>query len=807
MKDLCCDCVDSTTYYPNGVKPADHIEVENLWKQGQEAYAAAKAALADFNTAAIPRKRATIRSHYEEAEQAYNRSWALIAELQAQSGTTMCYPNISSSTRDACGVCGGDLSSCLGCTAVALPTPIGPLNGTYEDDCGLCNGESAVDSCGVCVNYGGTNSADCLGCDGVAASGKVLDACYNSSDPRMFKTDGVTPRFALGEVGSGCSDPVAFKAACDAGGGGCCGCDGVPDSTKTFDACGTCLDQNDASRVTDESLCSSIFLVKLSNGVTIGPYTKDEIKTGSLTYTEASTLEQVTYKVQSDSLIARAKIENQTSAVQYGNTSVYQEYVDTWRSIYVDGRDDVINATTGPDSTNIVFVTAVRVINTSDFVELQKNEEFSGVIYPSCTGSSYRASDGHRLHGKKTGANYFGIITTNGMPEDWTLARGLRDTTYNPESQYVYDVVETWADQICTCQPGWLLYPEPIPPTCERVWVQPNEDERKAVMQRSAAKGSWTVSGGWWVQDYGQKTPETQLTARGPKRIDSFGYLSSTSSRSGTQETDELGACDYESIRIINDSQNATGAVWYPVRQKVANGFDVNFTFMITQPSVVCESVDVVSGAFTQMLHNKFYETCKIMGGDGFAFVIRDDVATLTSSSLPTLGKGGPSLGYSGLTNSIAFEFDTVYTAEFNEPRESHVAIHSRGKAANTAHGSASLAAVALDGGVATTSVNDGKLHKVRITYTANVTVDEIFFKLEAGEIALSAALGSQSVDSLGVLSLYLDDLAIPLMSVPFSMESILRDSSTDAWVGFTASSGELWQAVDVIDWTMSSTP
>ena len=54
---------------------------------------------------------------------------------------------------------------------------------------------------------------------------------------------------------------------------------------------------------------------------------------------------------------------------------------------------------------------------------------------------------------------------------------------------------------------------------------------------------------------------------------------------------------------------------------------------------------------------------------------------------------------------------------------------------------------------------------------------------------------------------MHLDDAVEPLMSVPFVIESILRDGHTDAWVGFTASSGELWQAVDVLEWSVQTPP
>ena len=811
-QDLCCECVDGASYYPNGVKPAEHTQIENLWTQGQEAFAAAAATMTTFRALVEPRHKAAAQTLYEQAEQAFKDAWALVATQAAVPGTTMCYPELTAlpqvtNNRDACGVCKGQLSSCLGCATSATPLPVGPLEGLYPDDCDVCGGSTEVDVCGICG--GSSNGLDCVGCDGIVASGKVQDACYDSDDTRMYSIDAVSGAKTLlvqvGEVGSGCSDPDAFITACAAGGGGCCGCDGVPNSGKTLDACGSCLAADATDRKTNANACEEIFLVKLPSGVVIGPFTKEQIRGGSLTYTESSTNTETIYTIEPDSQIANAAVIDVTESVEYGYTSVEQEYLDSWQSIFVSGRADVISSTSVPNTVNTVVVTGSRVTNTSEYQALQVKPEFVGVIYPFCTGATYRA--GHRLHGKKTGSNYLGIITTSAsMPEDWTEAQSRLDRDWNPYSERVLDYVAEWADQRCTCVADWRTEPEPVPPTCERVWLQASEEKKSSKMERSWASGSWRVTGGWWTQDFGQKTTTTQNAARGPRRIDSFGTLRTRLSRTASQETDELGACDYKALRVIDPVRNASGAVWYPQQQQVAQGFNVTFKFMITQPTVTCDYAESVSGAFVQSLHTKLYEKCTTSGGDGFAFVIRDDSASAPGAT--DIGFDGPGLGYGGITNSIAFEFDTVFTAAYNEPRESHVAIHTRGKSPNTAHSAASLATVALDGSVPTTSITDGQIHEVFITYKPNITSEEMFFAIESGEITgLSTALSAHTADSLGVVSVYLDDMSSPLMSVPFNIESILRDSATSgsAWVGFTAATGDLWQAVDILEWNMTS--
>ena len=43
------------------------------------------------------------------------------------------------------------------------------------------------------------------------------------------------------------------------------------------------------------------------------------------------------------------------------------------------------------------------------------------------------------------------------------------------------------------------------------------------------------------------------------------------------------------------------------------------------------------------------------------------------------LGRNGSSLGYDGIQNGIAVEFDTYYNYEEIDPYENHVSVHTRG--------------------------------------------------------------------------------------------------------------------------------
>ena len=140
--------------------------------------------------------------------------WQELGAVQYQmlchgSGATSCqYQDITfeikhdpDRVRDACGVCLGDGSSCMGCDGVAH-------SGLIEDECGLCGGDGQ--SCGGCLdaratNYdpaatqdffwlcqyeGGCPEGEALSCDGSMCSGVqyIGDGFCDGSD-KQFGVD------------------------------------------------------------------------------------------------------------------------------------------------------------------------------------------------------------------------------------------------------------------------------------------------------------------------------------------------------------------------------------------------------------------------------------------------------------------------------------------------------------------------------------------------------------------------------------------------------------------------------------------
>jgi formylglycine-generating enzyme required for sulfatase activity len=146
---------------------------------------------------------------------------------------------------DACGVCGGDNSSCVGCDNI-------PNSGLANDACGVC---------------GGDNSS-CVGCDSIPNSGLTNDACGvcggdNSSCPG---TDGCATGYQDNDTNGSCSaNCTTAQVICgtnqecsDASGAAICICstgyqDHDNDGTCTLDCPTTTLDCGATSTCNDTS--------------------------------------------------------------------------------------------------------------------------------------------------------------------------------------------------------------------------------------------------------------------------------------------------------------------------------------------------------------------------------------------------------------------------------------------------------------------------------------------------------------------------------------------------------------------------
>ena len=246
---------------------------------------------------------------------------------------------------------------------------------------------------------------------------------------------------------------------------------------------------------------------------------------------------------------------------------------------------------------------------------------------------------------------------------------------------------------------------------------------------------------------------------------------------------------------LANNFRPLAGTAYFNIQQSLTNGFDTWFEFQMHNPTACCNP------------------------GDGVAFIIQNSTSTdptygATGAGVTALGAGGNphypnqagAMGYAGINNNLAVEFDIHQDAW--DPNSSHVAMQSCGVNTNTpVHQSGSytigfhpnvpnclysgaIAAVPPMGGTCSgTSCMDGPVHQVVIVYTPPT--------------------GHQSN---GTLVVWLDPPLIPgthtpmpgappVINVPYNISTALTLNNGMAWVGFTASQPAQGTAQDILAW------
>lgn len=211
----------------------------------------------------------------------------------------------------------------------------------------------------------------------------------------------------------------------------------------------------------------------------------------------------------------------------------------------------------------------------------------------------------------------------------------------------------------------------------------------------------------------------------------------SFSSFTSTQELLLAGSANLQSnrLQIAKGTDARAGTVWYRHKLFVQNGFESRFQVRIGGP----------------------------LPSQGFAWVLHGE-------TLPGLGSG-TELGYGGLRNSVAVEFDLAPSTNYLDAPTPHISVQTRGVYANTTIPAASL-------GITTSGVSqiaDGNAHEVRVQY------------------------------ALGNLQVSVDNQ--PALAVEIDLGSILRLEQGRAWVGFTAGSSAEEQPVEILSWSFTATP
>ena len=247
----------------------------------------------------------------------------------------------------------------------------------------------------------------------------------------------------------------------------------------------------------------------------------------------------------------------------------------------------------------------------------------------------------------------------------------------------------------------------------------------------------------------------------------------------------------------IDATRLENSTAWFTLQQPVNSGFTTYFKFQIHSAGICCTP------------------------GDGLAFVVQNAATTdatygATGAGITALGAGSGGLGYAGIRNSLAVEFDTFTNAW--DPTANHVAVQSCGMQTNgpvhdpgtytigTNHNVSSCLVGSLATGInssiphlgvscGTSSCADGAPHEVVIEYTPP---------------AIANGNGTLVVwiDPTFITGTHTPTATAPkAINIPYNIDNtynsqgVSLSGGTSAWVGFTASQTIMPQAHDVLAW------
>jgi hypothetical protein len=255
----------------------------------------------------------------------------------------------------------------------------------------------------------------------------------------------------------------------------------------------------------------------------------------------------------------------------------------------------------------------------------------------------------------------------------------------------------------------------------------------------------------------------------------------------------------------LNTSQPEVGTTYFSLQQPVADGFTTYFAFQMHNPTTFAGS------------------------GDGLAFIIQNSSSTDSSmgasgAGLTALGAnkdaaGFSGLGYTGIKNSLAIEFDINQNAW--DPNGNHVAVQSCGQASNTPVHIAGQFTIYHDTNVTSCLVGTGISTTVptlpgncHVTPCTNGAVHQVVVEYTPPAQNQANGMLKVWVDPMFILHTHTPTAnSIPQINIPYTIDSanaLALNNGTAcsvahpnclAWVGFTASQDTLDTTQDVLAW------
>jgi len=227
-------------------------------------------------------------------------------------------------------------------------------------------------------------------------------------------------------------------------------------------------------------------------------------------------------------------------------------------------------------------------------------------------------------------------------------------------------------------------------------------------------------------------------------------------------------------LRLTASQPRQVSSVWYSEPLPVLQGFETRFTFQITDQSRHCFEVR------DQNFGTRHYESCMVHGGDGFAFVLHAHV-----NKTAAVGAGGKQrslMGFDGLDNSLAIEFDSWFNSDRREETDTfydHVTVYSNGPGGNSVSERARLSASAIH------DLADGRIHAVKIRYYNELRYEYAPF-FSATDNLVKFLKDVSEGRRVGTLAVFMDDgiaSNTPILALPINLAATLRLPADEAFV------------------------
>jgi hypothetical protein len=251
-------------------------------------------------------------------------------------------------------------------------------------------------------------------------------------------------------------------------------------------------------------------------------------------------------------------------------------------------------------------------------------------------------------------------------------------------------------------------------------------------------------------------------------------------------------------LELTTSGGSEVASAWYtnpsgpgPATLALANGFTSTFTFQLTGQGGI-------SGSNGKP------------GADGIAFVVQNGSFGGNNSGIFALGPHpgtGGEIGFAGLTNSVAVQFDTWNNSEYgdtpatNDPYSSadQITIESCGAAANTVNHNAGCSFGTVDLSKLSQAIYlaDGAKHTATISYSPPTAS----YTFAPGACPIGSVPFNSATPGCGSLVVLLDGQTV--LSVAFNLAYIndYADATDAAYVGFTGATGGSYETQDIWNW------